>query len=171
MDQDHEITAMARISEVLTGLDEAATGRIIRWAAERYGVQLQTDLNTRGSSNKGAKNSDAADVEFEDVASLFDQANPRTESEKALVVGYWLQKFRGQAALDAQQINMELKHLGHRVKNITDALSSLMNRKPSLVMQIHKSGSTRQARKKYKLTTAGLRKVEDMLSGKSESEE
>jgi DNA-binding PadR family transcriptional regulator len=58
-----------------------------------------------------------------------------------------------------------MKHLGHGVKNITSALSSLMNEKPQRVVQLKKSGSTKQARKQYKVTEAGKNAVRRMLEG------
>jgi hypothetical protein len=45
------------------------------------------------------------------------------------------------------------------------ALNSLIAKKPQLVIQTRKSGSSQQARKKYKLTNEGLNKVERMLRG------
>jgi hypothetical protein len=40
-----------------------------------------------------------------------------------------------------------------------------MGRKPQLVIQIRKSGSSQQARKKYKLTAEGLNFAERKLRG------
>ena len=91
---------------------------------------------------------------------LFNAVGPKTEPEKALVVGYWVQVVEGQADFGSQQINGMLKDMGHGVSNITDVLSSLMNRRPSLVMQTKKVGTSRQARKRYRLTVAGVQEVE-----------
>jgi hypothetical protein len=49
------------------------------------------------------------------------------------------------------------------VKHITSAFDTLKARKPAAVMQLKKSGSTRQARKTYKLTVAGKNAVELMI--------
>lgn len=84
---------------------------------------------------------------------------------KPLVVGYWFQVLQGEQDLDGFQINKELKHLGHGVSNITTALSSLIDRKPQLVIQTRKSGNSKQARKRYRLTDAGIKAVERMLAG------
>jgi DNA-binding PadR family transcriptional regulator len=66
--------------------------------------------------------------------------------------------------LEGFTLNKELKNLGHGVSNITSALDTLMSRKPALVIQTKKSGTSKQARKKYKLTLEGLRAVERMVS-------
>ncbi|MGC2461193.1 MAG: hypothetical protein WA446_09525, partial [Steroidobacteraceae bacterium] len=77
---------------------------------------------------------------------------------------YFLQKVKGKE-LDSFSINKELRHLGYGASNITSALNSLMARRPQLAIQTHKSGSTQQARKRFRLTNEGLRAVERMLEG------
>jgi len=37
---DPELKAMTSIAAALTDLDEDTSGRVLRWAAERYGVSL-----------------------------------------------------------------------------------------------------------------------------------
>ena len=68
-------------------------------------------------------------------------------------------------SFDATRANRELKHLGHNVANVTVALTYLMQQKPALVLQLRKSGSTKQARKTYKVTTAGISAIKDRLNG------
>jgi hypothetical protein len=43
-----------------------------------------------------------------------------------------------------------------------------MKRKPPAVRQVQKTGSTRQARKKYRLTEPGIRSVQKMLKGETD---
>jgi len=56
-----------------------------------------------------------------------------------------------------------LKNLGHPIANITSAFNNLKARKPATVMQLKKAGTTKQARKTYKLTLAGKSAVEAMV--------
>src|SRR5207302_7942216 len=95
----------------------------------------------------------AQETTFADLADLYHAAAPTTDAEKALVVGYWFQQVQQEQSLDAQRVNAALKQLGYRLTNITSAFTDLMESTPSLAIQIQKSGSTQQARKKYKLTT------------------
>ena len=88
---------------------------------------------------------------------------PRPSLNRALVTAYWFQCREGQEDIDAQKINSELKHLGYGVVNITRAFNTLKDQKPSLVMQTRKAGTTKQARKKYKVTAEGKKSVERML--------
>jgi hypothetical protein len=60
-------------------------------------------------------------------------------------------------------LNTELKNLGHAIPNITDALTSNIEKKPQRVIQLQKAGTSRQARKTYKVTHEGLVYVAGML--------
>ena len=165
--EDLEIRAMATVGEVLAGLDEAAASRVLRWASDRYLAGSVNVKSLRGPAVALARPSPGDDQGFTDLPSLFHAANPVTLGEKVLVAGYWFQEVAGQSDLDAQQINAELKQLGHRILNITMAFGELMNRKPQLAIQTRKSGSSKQARKKYRLTREGVSRVKAMLRGEA----
>jgi len=81
-----------------------------------------------------------------------------------LTVAFWLQECLHHDEWEGFAINSELKHLGHGLKNVTDALKALIDQRPQLVVQLRKSGKTKQARKRYKLTAEGVRKVRHMVS-------
>lgn len=80
-------------------------------------------------------------------------------------MAYWFQEIVGDSEFESAKLNRELKHMGHGLSNVTKALNSLIGKKPSLAIQTKKSGSSKQARKKYKLTHAGVQKVQEMLQG------
>jgi hypothetical protein len=112
----------------------------------------------------------AAVTDHTDLAELYMAASPASDAEKVLVVGYWHQINQGKDNLEAQTIHTDLKNLGHGVANVTRACSALITAKPQLMIQVKKAGSTRQARKQYRLTTAGLQRVREKLaSGDRES--
>ena len=162
--EDIELKVMQAISLELSSLEnEATVKRVLQWAAGRYGVTLDT-------SSVGGKASTNARVEegrFEGIADLFDAANPSTEPEKVLVVAFWFQEIQGQGDVDSQSLNTELKNLGHGIGNITRALDNLINRKPRLVIQTRKSGASQQARKRFKVTTEGIKAAKAMIDGDS----
>jgi len=155
---------MGAVSAALSDLENEATARVIEWAAKRYGVAITATADRKGqvgSSNDGAG---YVGVQYKHFVDLFDAAGPNTDAERALVATYWFQEIRHQPSFQAQELNNALKDVGHGVGNITDALSSLQNRKPALVRQMAKSGRARQARKTYKLTTAGMNALQTMVS-------
>lgn len=172
---DPEIEAMSAVTTALAGLEADQQDRVLRWAAERYGVTLAKGAGRRGSSGGGQavvgdddavtddEIKDEAPV-YEHFAELFAAAQPKTNEDKALVAAYWVQAVEGKDQWASRQLNVELKNLGHPISNITEALSSNMRKKPQRIIQLRKSGSSRQATKTYKVSHEGLVYVQGMLS-------
>jgi len=96
---------------------------------------------------------------------MFDVAGPKTNMERVLVAAYWVQVCGGADHFSGYTVNQALKDLGHGVANVTTALDSLKGQKPALVLQLRKAGTSRQARKTYKVTNAGVESVKGMLRG------
>ena len=172
-----ELDAMRSVGEALAGLDEESRTRVLRWAVDIYGVSVnfgkgksKGSSDGQGQSGAEEQRDDVVADDFESAAELLAMASPSTDVERVLVVGYWFQQLQGQEDLDSQTINTELKHQGHGVSNITKAFGGLISQKPQLVIQLRKSGNSKQARKKYKLTTAGIKRVNSMLAGSGETE-
>lgn len=155
----NEIGTMEAIAKALDALeDEAARTRVLTWATSKYATSIR-------SVRQVPSNNETPAGEFTDFPSLFDTASPKSEPEKALIAAYWHQTSQGQSDLDSQTLNTSLKNMGHGIANITDALTSLIRQKPALVLQVRKGGKTRQARKKYRVTSAGVKAVQRMLAG------
>lgn len=166
-----ELKAMGDVSKALDSVnsDPEALKRILWWLSERYGTRIGTTrLGVRTPAPGEARTDEPG--RFGDLAGLIVAASPSTDAERALVGGYWSQVEKQQQEWDSQSVNTQLKHVGHGVGNITDALSSLIERKPQLVIQTRKSGKSRQARKLYKLTTEGVKRVEDLLAKGAETQ-
>ena len=151
---------MAALAAALADLDDAARVRVLEWGSRRYGAAAAQTPAPRLHDNghSGLRH------QFEAFVDLFDAAAPRTDSERALVGGFWFQVVQDAPDFVSQQVNDALKDVGHGVGNITDALTKLQRRKPALVRQVEKGGKTRQARKRYKLTAAGIGAVRELLS-------
>lgn len=171
LDSKQELDAMRQVAASLDPLQDDVRARIIAWAAAKYGVRVYTTAGVASSSARVGETAavsgrapDALLDEYGSLAELFDAADPSIESEKALVVAFWMQKRDGMDTFDSAAVNRELKHLGHGVGNITAAFNDLMTRKPALAMQTAKSGKSQQARKKYKITRAGEKVVAEMLT-------
>lgn len=161
MQDEPEIAAMSQIGEAIKSLDEPARHRVLSWAWSRYvGGAPALRSNVEQPSRPAEPPVEVASM---DAAELYHALTPSTDAERALAIAYWLQDSQEQKDFEAQQINSELKNLGHGVSNITVALSRLINQKPQLVIQTKKSGSSKQARKTYRLTSAGLDWVRNRL--------
>jgi len=170
MDQDAEIAAMSAVAKALEPLDELVRRRVISWAASRFGLQLPAPSKSLGIEREAASTGESARVEFESFAELFDAADPKTDKDRALVAAYWAQICQSQATFPAQTLNASLKDLGHGLSNVTVALDGLKDEKPALVLQLKKSGTSKQARKTYKLTVEGAKRVRQMLDHEHQDE-
>lgn len=168
MQIDPEIGAMSALAKALSPLEVEAQGRVLRWAAARYGVG---DLKAGGGGGKGnaedgggSRGTGEESRSFGTIHELFERATYKTQIEKALISAYWFQVVQGASGFGSQALNTELKNMGIGIANITDSLSSAEAAKPALIMQTAKAGKARQARKTYKLTVAGIKAVEAMIS-------
>jgi hypothetical protein len=162
---DAELHAMQVVSEALAELDENARVRVLFWASARFGGT--SNIGSALMSNLGGElapgGANGGSEAFANFADLYYAADPAENSEKALVACYWLSQQTNGDPFPSQNVNALLKDLGFQIPNITDALSQAMKEKPALVVQTRKSGNSRQARKLYKLTDAGQRRVRAML--------
>jgi hypothetical protein len=170
-EMDMELEAMVALSRAMSPFgedDRPAVQRILAWFNSKYGFAgpKAVRAGTSGSPLESpATGSDDPQPSYATAADLYDAVRPEMEYEKAITVGYWLQVCNKQDNFTAQDVNGTLKHMGHGVNNITDAFNTAKDRKPALVMQTQKSGTSKQARKMYRLTTAGVRWVEHRIQG------
>lgn len=161
---DPEIVAMTKMSEALEGLDTIARSRVLRWAADKYEVTLAHKVKKQEDANDTSTGTDErVSQEYETFAELFSDAGPSTSADKVLLAGYWHQVVLGQSDVNSAALNKDLKDLGHGVTGINERFDSLMSAKPQLAIQLKKSGLSKQARKKYKITKAGIARVREML--------
>lgn len=168
---DQEFDATRAVYNALEPLEDDARERVVKHVAgilEINATVKAPDLKPAVEETKPGEEiaQSAAGVSaYNTFAELFDAADPQTGSDKALVAGYWLQVCQGAASFDGQAANKELNHLGHKLANITNAMSALNAQRPSLAIQLAKSGSSQQARKTYKITVAGVEAVKAMING------
>jgi DNA-binding MarR family transcriptional regulator len=158
MSRSEELAAIAKLSEILDGLAPDERERVLSWASSAYAV-----TPTAASPGVSLRSTDNAAL-MTDVGNLFERASPGGTQDRILVAAYWLQVLQGTDDFGSQKVNDLLKDLGHPVANITKELSRLMNRSPQLVRQTEKSGRTQQARKRYRLTDAGRKAVDELLA-------
>jgi hypothetical protein len=165
---DPEISAITAIRNALDGLDESTRDRVLQWARGRYGKATTREpatIQTLTPSRQQILPQGQMTNQSTDAASFYYAANPTSDIDKVLVVGCWFQVVRGESELESQSINAELRNLGYPVSNVTRAVDKLASSTPRYVMQTKKSGATQQARKKFRLTVEGIKRVEQMLGG------
>ena len=157
---------MKTVAEAIEPLGSEARAWVLGWASEHIGVESPQKPKTNAGSGDDAPPQDDPTPEsgsFDSLGELFAAASPGSDAEKALVAGYWLQRVDGAPDFATENVNMELKHLGYGIGNITRAFDNLKATKPQQVIQLRKPGTTKQARKKFKLTQVGIQTVEAMI--------
>ena len=168
-DPAKEFEAIQTVYGALEPLGDEAQTRVLIYIASLLGIDAR--IATGGASEEDA--ADVADSDeaaeqarvFDTFAELYDAANPQSNGEKALVAGYWLQVCQGTESFTAASAQKELADLGHKIPNITSAIDRVKNQKPMLLLQLKKSGSSRQARKLYKVSQQGITRVQEMVGG------
>jgi hypothetical protein len=168
---DAEFSAMQTLYSALEPLDNDARIRVVDYIAARLKIAVKSPERPSGAGVIASNGGDGAAIEeeertapkYKDFADLYAAARPKNQADKALVAGYWLQVCQGAENFDGFSANRELRHLGERVGNITNAVDNLKDQKPELALQLKKSGKSQQARKVYKLTVAGIKAVEAMI--------
>lgn len=166
-----EVRAMQKVAEALAGLDADATARVLHWATAFYKVSPVSTRTGKPAEGSGAaaagpgvgNGNGNTGIQFGDLPELYAAVSPETDVDKTLVGAYWAQFGEGRPEFTAQEVNTALKNLGHPIKNITSAFDILKARRPQLVMQLKKAGTTKQARKTYRLSVAGKSAVEAMV--------
>ncbi len=160
---DPEIAAMAALAAALDPLPEEARARALSWARSRYG-------STSGSAIPPAARVDEAGRyraldSFPTLGELMGACSPDSDDRRALLAAAFISHGSEGGTFTGAQVNGGLKHLGHRVDNITRVLDALIAQRPAMVVQLRKSGASRQARKLYKVTDAGLQEVQRLIAG------
>ncbi|MDB5620491.1 hypothetical protein [Tardiphaga sp.] len=172
MSEFDELDAMKKIAAALEPLDDAARARALQWASARFrNTKSVVSFDQPPSRGLEIASGPSVSNEYASFAELFDAANPITERDKALVAAFWTQVCENVSAFPAQSLNTLLKDLGHGIANITEALTTLRNEKPALVLQLKKAGTTQQARKTYKLTQEGAKRVAAMTKASFSTKE
>lgn len=166
---EKELGAMRAAFDALKPLDAEGRSRAIDWLVRVFGLRASPHKKGGGSGSTTAEPADTPEAddeipEFTSFAELCSAASPDTDAQKAMVAGYWFQICEGEESFGSRECNDQLKHFGVPVGNITRAFDTLKDSTPNLAMQIEKSGKTKQARKKYKLTHHGIQAVKRMLN-------
>jgi hypothetical protein len=166
-----EFDALQQVFDALLPLSESARDRVVRHVAGMLNMVAPTSRRepeqpTEVDPDDDPEQTNAAPtLRHATFAEFFNAIDPQTAADKALAAGYWLQVCEGADSFDGQRANKELTHLGHKVTNITNALTALNDQRPSLAIQLKKSGNTQQARKTYKITAAGEAAIREKLNG------
>lgn len=172
-DPKAELQAMSSVLGAVEGLSADGVTRVLNWVAESLGVAVlgprggpgRSVAPPSGTADGGAgAHIEEASMGCSDAASFLDKSGASDGNERAIAVAYWIQVVEGKESWASAEVNKELKHQGYALANVTATLDRVMKKKPAFVVQLKKSGNSQQARKLYKLTSAGEKAVVTMFS-------
>ena len=152
------LVKLREINDSVKDLDPALKERALTLLLETEFGPSRLGAPTAGSVPASTRSGPA--LEF---SALVERWPPETQSEWALLAAYFLTRHQGEDTVVGQAMNTILKHHGKGVTNITKAVSSLIHADPALMLQVKKTGTAQQARKSYRVTTVGMKFVEDRL--------
>lgn len=165
MEQDKEIKALQAAVEVLSNLDDDARNRVIQFLISKFSYTKPVKSIIGVDSGGGSSVDHISQFsQFQSVADLISKASPQKEADKVLLVAAYLQETKNKQELVSREISQELHNLGHAVSNITVVIGSLIAKKPQLMIQTRKEGKSRQAQKKYKVTTSGISRAFSLIN-------
>jgi hypothetical protein len=135
-----------------------------------FGVQAQkTPVSAPNAPDDLSSHNDVGENGRVEFNSLIEKWTPTTQADWALLGAYYIQRILGHQNVTGFSVNRELKHHGYRVSNVTDCFTANMETEPARMLQTKKSGKSKQAKKLYVVTTAGLKYVEERLGGSRET--
>jgi hypothetical protein len=172
---DKELNAMNTALSALSDLEQDAQKRVMSWLQERLKITAPESNPPMTPGNPPVKNlptaSQTSIASFSSLAELLSQANTKTDLQRVLIAAAFEQEHKQKKELTGREINQELQHVGYRSTNVTRSIDSLKAKKPKLMIQTKKEGSSKQAKKKYRVTVEGIKAVQDMISKQSTIDE
>lgn len=171
---DSELEALNKINEAIKDLQVDERVRVVAWLINKYSIHSGHPVNIpvtpKNLSDGGDfeeeinEGNDPEIVSFGSAAELLAKCNTKTSAEKVLVVAAYLQAKNPKQDLTGYEINHTLKNIGHKVSSVNIFAGLLMAKKPQLMIQTKKHGTSQQARKNYRVTDEGMKEVERLLN-------
>ena len=171
-DPNHELRIIENICGLLRPLSNEGRARVVTYISNLFQIAdknrvFQSDLeenDEEASVVKLQKYQPYGSSEYPTFAELYAAVQPKKKLESVLLSAYWIQAESDDKRFMSQAVNTQLKHLGIRISNITSAINRLKDRDPSWILQVNKSGKSKQARKIYMVTDAGMKRVREMIN-------
>ena len=185
MNHEPEINALNIIFAALKDLNPRERKRVLKWAKERFG--LTGDKPPAKVSRTGKTRTETAAVsdqktivteepqetakkvrkkkikDFETVLDLFSAADPKTSTEKVVLMAAYLQEKQDFQEISPYDISFRLKRIHSVVSNTSNVINEILKRKPPLMVEIKREDQVKSSRKKLKVTRKGLKYAYDLL--------
>ncbi len=175
-----EAKAIETCGKLLAALNKGGRKRVLEWLWDSFGSRTERERSTAGLPQGGergttrdrippASKKTGASDDYSKFEELFEAAGAKTEVDRALLAGYWLQ-FRGDAgagpaeSFTSAEANQLLHSIGHRIAHVGRAFQHLRDRRQGQGAWVVTVGA-KKGDGRLKVTPTGKKRVETMLSG------
>ena len=166
-----EFVAMQAIADAVADLSESEKRRVAAWLVDYTAQEAtsQTDANDTTSHADALTHQPIEDGSIgpEPISSfpeLYEAVAPKTGAQKAVVAGYWIEKYEGRHAWKASEINKLLKSIDIKVSSISIVLTNAVKAAEPMVTELGRLGEGQRSRKTFRLNETGIAFVEDRLN-------
>ena len=153
--------------KAISKMEESTYGNVSFEVAKTPVLSANTTLPKASSASRTniAPNVEiiSTDLISYSIHGLFERVKTKTDVARVLLVAAYLQEKQNGEELGSRQINKELKSIGRGIKNITQAINSLLKKEPALLIMTRKTTESQQGKKKYMVTDLGMQKVNESL--------
>ncbi len=185
---DPELQAMSHVFETLKNLNNVQRLRILKWVKDRleteetpligtfaapvmYETEEPEVVKVEKSVEKTAPviapkpTGPKTLMDYETALELFSESNVKKATTRVLMMAAYLQERHNFKEISSYDINFRLKRIGYSVTNISSLINSIMNRVPHLLVQVGADDTTKQSRRKFKVTAEGLAVAKSLMKG------
>lgn len=103
-------------------------------------------------------------LKYDSLEEIFLSSTVKTTGAKILLAASYLQETENFKELTSYEITSRMKNIGQPIKHSTIAIKNLMSKKPPLLLQTGTFGSSKQSRKKFRVTEEGLRTARNYIN-------
>ena len=103
-------------------------------------------------------------MKYDSLKEIFNASTTKRTGAKMLLAAAYLQAKDNLKELSSYDISSRLKKIGEEVKHPSATINSLISRKPPLLLQTGKHGSSVKSRRKFRVTEEGLRIAKNYIN-------
>ncbi len=165
-----EFVAMQAIADAVADLSKSEKRRVAAWLVDYTAQETVSQADTNETSSQidalAHKPISEGAVEPEPISSfseLYDAVAPKTGAQKAVVAGYWIEKYEGRDSWKASETNKLLKSIDVKISSISIVLTNAVKAAEPMVAELGRLGEGQRSRKTFCLNETGIAFVENRL--------
>lgn len=103
-------------------------------------------------------------MKYDSLKEIFNASTTKRTGAKMLLAAAYLQEKENLKELSSYDISSRLKKIGEAVKHPSAVINSLISKKPPLLLQTGKHGTSEKSRRKFRVTEEGLKTAKKYIN-------